>query len=171
MTILTNILKKIDDNKLEKRLAHLTKWVYTHDDEKLKIEDLINQFSTSKNYFDLIETCLLIKAVVEAKSPIESFDLLKIKNETAEVLHYCKSFPNEIMEEFEHQKALADISLILFLGDMLVLRTAYEKNRYSQDGITYSMIKAKKGPLNAEEKEQILKTFKPSLNSKSELIR
>lgn len=166
MTILTKIFNRIDENKLERKVFNITKWVYTHDDNRLKIEDLINEFSSSKNYVDLIETCLIIKAVVEAQSPIETVDLYKIKTENFEVLQFCKNFPNEIMEEYEHQKSLADISLIMFLGDMLVLRTAYEKNMYSQDGIRYSLMKAKKGPLNTEQKEEIFKASNHYLNSK-----
>ncbi|GAC1661252.1 MAG: hypothetical protein NVS9B7_29180 [Flavisolibacter sp.] len=169
MTILTKIFNRIDDNKVERKVCNITKWVYSYDQERLKIEDLISQFSRSKNYIDLIETCLIIKAVVEAKSPIESSGLYKIKTETSAVLQYCKDFPKEILEEFEHQKVLADISLIIFLGDMLVLKTAYEKNMYSHDGIIYSLMKAKKGPLTTGEKEEILKSSTQLLNSEPAL--
>lgn len=167
MTVYNNMLNEIKKyfrrNKIRKLVKNITEAIYT---EEYRLESLINRFSDKNNLLSLLQCYIAIKVASELNEPISNEI---INNATDEFLTASKNIANRKAFD-ELLKLHKDLAKICFLEKMIAIlerQQIYDTDKYTYEGLIYTVERNQKGPTSSIEREK----YKKLANEYKEAVR
>jgi TPR repeat protein len=152
--------------KIKKFIKSATNIIYIEESDL--INHLEKKLVADKKPFDLLCVYIAIRIAADARTPI---DKSHIKYALRELYSLNLAYQNH--EEYEavvgYLKANAEVSLIRAELEFMIAKKAYDTDKYSYQGIMYSIAKAKKGPLSFEERKEFATLAKKIAEAEDEL--
>lgn len=134
------------------RINQILRLIYT---KEYTLDELIAAEPKCKDEMELIEKLVLIRCAAVMVRPLTEDDLDTIFEEEIASLRKYLDLYNARQTVIDYEKSVTNVKLFEFYYSFQLLRFAYQRDEYSLEGIRYSRMKAKLGPLSPEEEAEI----------------